>query len=476
MREDVFTDQLFTLSHAGHDSPPPAFGAPTLVWHVAFWPKRNCDAHNITMVTKKGSAFLLTSDKSVREEFDLKRSHVSEDLNKFLKALQDRARAGSDGRDKPDTFVMERPIDLPQIGGSADQGFSVFRQTSLGFTLWWEDDGEAPIRDRKDRLPIPSDLRVRVEVKAHSDFTSITFLIDVGKPWSSNATFSSDFADGKRRKDLFQAIELIREICEKRVADDTLVDAEWTPEPDANFENNAKSLKVQGDKLYASVWTAFCKSFNFDEGDIAGQTDEIFANFRGVISSVHWVSGSDKPTQDGKSVARSIGMDKTASPGTVPFARFEFGGGIGWGGAGYAGKVTEPNRIIKGYAPFVRRMSPDADFRDWIACGVFDGRALLLAPFGIPPRIGLLDEGNIGTTVPAGSIPLGNQLDRRSPSRYLLLTKFEPHRRQVGRMIDRVNLLKHGACARLRTGGNPRRWNVAATTKHSTRRNVSIVE
>jgi len=116
---------------------------------------------------------------------------------------------------------------------------------------------------------------------------------------------------------------------------------------------------------------------------------------------------------------------------------------------------------VKGFWPFLRRLRPDADFRDWIACGVFDWRALYVSSLGSQSEFDELDEGKVASNVPAGALPQRRvrgrepiwsdpkladapttpQGDRPAPFRYLFLTKYEPHRKQIGRLVERVNAL-----------------------------------
>ena len=64
---------------------------------------------------------------------------------------------------------------------------------------------------------------------------------------------------------------------------------------------------------------------------------------------------------------------ETASVGTAPFATFS-------ADPRFAADGLEPNAVAKAYWPLVRRITPRADFREHVACGVMDWRA---APDGL---------------------------------------------------------------------------------------------
>ena len=213
--------------------------------------------------------------------------------------------------------------------------------------------------------------------------------------------------------------------------------------------------------LYAGIWNEFCEDFDLEFQDIAGTRGRVFANFRGLVIST---AGGDhlraKPAawapQDGSASIRLDAMNlaerrATAAPGKRPFRKFD-------------GEGTEPNAVVKAFWPFIRRIKPFADYREYIACGVFDWRAIYITALGAQSEYDSGDE-SIGRRyeVPSGNLPeLADESGRRwlrrtgepplaedpllgpcgeEPVRYLLLTKYEPHRRQVGRIIDRINAL-----------------------------------
>jgi hypothetical protein len=115
--------------------------------------------------------------------------------------------------------------------------------------------------------------------------------------------------------------------------------------------------------------------------------------------------------------------------------------------------------MVKAYWPFIRRMKPYADYREYVACGVFNWRALYITALGAQSEYDSADEstgrdyevpsGNLPETSgwirqPGGSAVADDPLlgaNGEEPIRYLILTKCEPHRRQLGRIVDRINAL-----------------------------------
>jgi hypothetical protein len=106
----------------------------------------------------------------------------------------------------------------------------------------------------------------------------------------------------------------------------------------------------------------------------------------------------------------------------------------------------EPNTILKSWWPFMRRVTPWADYRDFIGCGLTEWRALYMSAIGTSGNF-FHDQEALGRLqeLPAGSWPVcekGGALDGNLPARYLILTKGEPHREQIGRFAERINALE----------------------------------
>lgn len=479
--EDLgYSSQFFTISRRGHTSATAECGAPTLVWHVAFWPRRQYDPFSVQM-TADGR---IKDADAVIKEFSSARGDVVKDFNAFLERLQARGRhPAAPRRDKP--FELRRPRDWD----AESEPFEVFDAEATGFTLWWPDSppaaGGGPIKnvmsDRPEARPVRSDLRVRVQAEVSIDYSVITFFIDAGKPWGESPVYLSGDGGvpeglGERREKIFGHVKNIKTISEERLEavdrdGKRLIDLDRLPEPDPicgassgairlehGFTDCAEALKAAADYLYEDIWKEFCRDFDFNINSIAGETDVVFANFRGLVAS----TCGTKVTEHGKLVKAPEPKDlsETSHPGSTTFSRFDGGG---------EDKV-EPNAVVKAYMPFMRRFRAEGDWRDWIACGIFDWRAIYITAVGAQSEFAAFDESNfdldrrIPSVIPAGHVPERRvngagkpeterprdgerrppttaMNDRPAPFRYLLLTKFEPHRMQVGRMVDRINSL-----------------------------------
>jgi hypothetical protein len=455
-----YTKQFFTITREGHTRPAPEIGAPALVWHIAFWPNKdvdpqNTDAGDIEKVGSNPEAFA-KFEVGLRREYAKRRQALIDDFNALLHDLQKKGRAWRKVEDdtmapRAEQFGLRAPADWfettkewgdPNFAGAP---LPVFDTDSIGFTIWWPGAGDTPLSERSDKLPGPNDLRVRVQADVHADYGSIAFYIEPGKAWGLKPICSDAIPPKSewerttdRRAKILSAISHITQICERRT-NSPLVSAGVTPEPDdptPDFFRDADSLKAYADYLYDGIWTEFCSAFALSQQRIAGATDKVFANFRGVVLA----------TRGTGNLLDVSARAATATTGNEELHRFT---------------EVEANAVVKGFWPFLRRLRPDADFRDWIACGVFDWRALYVSSLGSQSEFDELDEGKVASNVPAGALPQRRvrgrepiwsdpkladapttpQGDRPAPFRYLFLTKYEPHRKQIGRLVERVNAL-----------------------------------
>ncbi|PWT96006.1 MAG: hypothetical protein C5B53_10440 [Candidatus Melainabacteria bacterium] len=477
--EDLaYTKQFFTVTRKGHTSPTAEFGAPAVAWHVSFWPLQKNDPHAFPMVHDGGQ---IKSESEILGDFKQARQKVISDFNGFLANLQARGRV-PDAPFDPASFRLNNPKDWQ----ASIEPFHVSESETTSFTLWWPDDVSGDgnvIASRPPRKPIQSDLRIQVQAEAHADYSSITFIIDAGKPWNDLPSFSlSDVLArrlGRRRETIYKHVENIRTICETRLeAEDQfgkrLIDMELLPEPNPicgttllslhlGYTDAAEALKGAADYLYDLLWKEFCTDFGFNLCDIAGNTGEVFANFRGLVLS----TCGAVPAADGLAKATRPDPASTSAPGTKPFPRFD------GGGEGFGVSKPEPNAIVKAFMPFLRRFRSEGDWRDWIASGILDWRAIYITPIGAQSEFAPFDDcefdpvANVPGLIPAGHLPRRRadehaivdigadcgdwasgretpttaSYDLPAPFRYLLLTKFEPNRKQVGRMIERINAL-----------------------------------
>jgi hypothetical protein len=527
--EDLaYTRQFFAITRIGHSSPAAEFSTPAMVWEVSCWPRRHKDPHEFNMRDDSAPSGL-KSDRKIRDEHGKLVRDMTDGLNDLLRRLQ--LRGCVTGSDPAPAFSVEQPPDWepgppggpPSMDPDSDavagddRCFDGFTTGACGFTLWWPDAPRGEINllgDSLTRRPLPTDLRVRVQAETSEDFSSITFFLDAGKPWDQDPADCTETARerglaGRRRGDIFRHVENIRTICENRLrpqgtrqqdathaqsdATPALVELpplpericavppapppdiagkreeecateaqrellkRWKAEEKAWLEREeaaAAELKAAADYLYKTVWDEFCKDFGFNLCDIASRTSEVFANFRGLVMSTSGIADPDKKPATGAGAAA-----------TRLLPRFN---------AGHDGDnadPVEPKAIVKAFQPFMRRFRPDADWRDWIACGIFDRRAIYISPLGSHSAYRPWDEGDFDRAIPAGhlpdrltrngvapealaacaefirdpaghlrSAPETHRDDRPEPLRYLVLTRHAPNRRQIGRMIERINM------------------------------------
>jgi hypothetical protein len=481
-----YSAQFFTISRRGHTGAAAECGAPTMVWHVAFWPRRVYDPFSVATTGDDGR---IKDAADIIREFGKARGAVVKDFNSFLEKLQARGRhPAAPKRERP--FELRRPRDWEVENATP---FDVFDSESMGFTLWWPDapaaagpDNRHMMSGRPEARPIRTDLRVRVQAEVNIDYSVVTFFIDAGKPWNEPPVYLAGSADvpdeiGRRRQKIFKHIKNIKTISEERLeaADHDgkrLIDLDRLPEPESicgtsevkleSFDGSAgpagsaacaKALKDAADYLYDDIWKEFCADFGFSINDIAGETDVVFANFRGLVMS----TCGTEVTEHGMLVkAPERDPGETSHPGSTEFPRFE--------GDGNSANAVEPNAVVKAYMPFMRRFRAEGDWRDWIACGIFDWRAIYITAVGAQSEFAAFDECDfdlgrrIPSVIPAGyiperrvtvagdpaaapgenakhNVPTTAMNDRPAPFRFLVLTKFEPDRKQVGRMLDRIN-------------------------------------
>jgi hypothetical protein len=477
----------------GHTRPTPEFGAPALIWHLAFWPVHDRDPQNVLIEennpknrtkfdikSRTGKNRTVTvSNKNIERLVEIRPpkrktgrtppmpilpdgfheyavdqyyGHTEFQDNMFMqyiKKLQELGRAGErrENFERLDAVTLEPPGKKRRYDGG--EFFEIISKETVGFTIWWTPEG--PIRGT---APGPDAIRVRVQATTNPDFSTLSFFIDVNGSWKRNSrpeqgqmppAASSEAGERLHfdREIILGRFETIERICGKR-ARHPVVEKGLVPE-DISDPADAAALLEANRFLYNDLWRQFCIDFEIgsaqDPEDLAalvGSEDaaraKVFANFRGVVLATE---GLGMEAED-----KDPGAIDWANLGARHFAKFK-----------YSDKhrkdrndkkdeklTNEANAVIKGYWPFIRRMAPDIDFRDVIACGVFDWRAIYITPLG---ALNEYDEGDesedSSVEVPHGGLRSGER--NKQPVRYLCLTKGQPHRKQIGRIADRINAM-----------------------------------
>jgi hypothetical protein len=204
------------MNKEGHESPPPTFGAPTLVWHLGISPHTD-KRQPIGWLSWLWRLIWQRRAKSLAEEhparakaYDLDRQEFYADINDLLKRFHQPL---AYPRDPSQPFFaanhVPRPWQPPPPANTAwrwlaqkfwrrwqhGNPFWVTHPENIRFTLWWPD--ALPLSNE----PPDNALRIKVHATAFRDYVSISFYIDVGKLWNGPAyTRWDDLVPGGRRQ------------------------------------------------------------------------------------------------------------------------------------------------------------------------------------------------------------------------------------------------------------------------------------
>jgi hypothetical protein len=323
-----YSSQYETIVSRGHTRPTTSIGAPTLVWHVGVWPRRKdaCDPHD-------------TADCGydvARAEFARRRRLWLEEIDGTLEHLEKtgRLRRDPDDKGRPKRFLIP-----PPDGGPAP----LVDTASVGMELWWRDT-EGSAQERLDNA-----LRVRLQVDLTSDYATYCFYIDVGQTWSA-----VPHTAGVRRRELLQTVERIQDICRSDRA--SAPDVPTPPNDLDKIEDTA--LLDARNLLFVRIWEQFTRDMSCDLSRLAGRRGEVFANFRRLV-----MPSASEPASAAVQSAGAL------------FAKFSRD-------ARFDADGPEANATIKAYWPLARRITPAADYREFIACGVMNWRALYITALG----------------------------------------------------------------------------------------------
>jgi hypothetical protein len=435
--KSVFSKELEAIRKESHRSPRPTFGSPTLVWHIGIWPSPDhdwLDADIAIQLDEQGQSRQDQYKDICRKDADNKREFF-EGINKVLQKLKS-SPANQFGDGQADLKLGRPPGWVPSPNFVNDPHtrdpiiFPVVGENSLAFTLWWyseEAEGGPPL---SSAAPVPEAVRVRVQVEAQRDHITLTFYLDAGKPWNDNRISASDPATGALRNRILSGVQDVKTICEDRARSinpiEPLVPERYLGSDDTDSTWKAKSLLDTADFIYQGIWDAFLEDFGLSLEKIATDRGQIFANFRTAVISTSGLPGEPGGEEEKRDA----------------FERFN-------------SRSSECNAVLRGFWPFVRRMTPYADEKEHVACAVMGYRALYVTALNAYTNYvqgqecdSRLDE------VPAGALPEmpdpndpervilpGAERFQNRPMRALLLTKGEPNTHQVGRIVERFNSL-----------------------------------
>ncbi|MEQ1756509.1 MAG: hypothetical protein ABL973_20505 [Micropepsaceae bacterium] len=428
----IFSKSYPGILREGTQRPPPSFGTPTLVRHIGIWPRaREFDFSEASSFEDRIHQYNTKNDKFFSE------------INSLLIDVQNHGRVATvplATLRKSLPFLAED--DAKQQTARPTPKVSVYNPQSITFTLWWQDEANSERLNLSRTDPEPSDLRVRVQAQSHLDYVTISFFIDVSKPWDSARLQSSGQTIGERRARILRHVEAVTQSHLAQLAAD-IGSRDRFPEIDTPPET-AKTLLEAANDCFDQIWNEFGAAFGI--GDLAAppnnsnaarcQLGEVFADIRTIVLSTDRLEcverfTSPQPTKHQRVHLAPRNQELYAEDPSVRsqdgFIRFN--------------PVTgEPNLTLKSFWPFIRRMEPGADDREFISCGVFGWRALFVSALGQQLSGIQRDESRgIEAIIPGGNLPLPNH--EFAPVRQLIITKGEPHRQQIGRLVERVNTI-----------------------------------
>jgi hypothetical protein len=441
-----YSNQYQAIIRQGHTKPPPGFGSPTFVWHLGIWQSKQSD---------EGEKYPFSGDISAKyRAHDKHNEEFFREINSFIVALQRRGRVLRADNSNIEEFEF---AELSRTYRDDAHRFRDYQPQSLAFTLWWLDSDSAGKPVANQRLTAAelqkshySAMRVRVQVQTHLDHVTVSFFIDAAKPYGHPQVYTTAVktgaAFGIRRKKVAEGLEKIRAVSKSQILQGC-VELDRLPEKGISA-SDAADLKEVADYFYDGIWKEFAESFGIalsgSKRESASATTllhgERFADFRGLVMSVPGLP--TKLSVERQAATKHIrheleikeptdALEQSANAGIGAFDIFDHGSG-------------EPNTILKSFWPFMRRVTPWADYRDFIGCGIIEWRALYLTALGASGSFfGDEEASSRVEEIPHQNLPLEPEGPWREnyPVRYLVLTKGEPHREQIGRFVERINAI-----------------------------------
>ena len=429
------THHLRRILTEGRNRPPPSSGSPTLVWHIGVWRKRN---------HAKGRGGSGQSELYI-DEYERYNIEFFEEISSFLCRLQERGLCTTD-RVRPiglDRIAIEGILNDIHDVELVPRRFHVFTPQSASFTLWWRDkakDGLLNTRMKPEDDDVGHTLRVFVQFQSFQDHITITFYIDGAKRFTGKQIHKPEEGDlGERRALFSRHLDNIRRSCHEQVVSGA-IDLPSSSGPQ-NPQVSEADLKASADYLFEGIWNEFQSAFGFmaHSPNIEGTASfldhgVIFANQRGLMMSIR---GLD--TEEDERRASQIDDLKKRNNITP---KHEWSVGEPWrplerGASSTLGPVDvfdqrcgEPEVVLKSLWPFLCQMTKDAERKDWVGCGILDWRALFVSTLGSSSP-----DFDIDTI-------LAPHLRTLPPERFLIVTKGEPHRKQIGRFLERLVALE----------------------------------
>ena len=304
-----YSAQYNATNSEGHEHPPPAFGAPTLVWHLG----------DLAPLARQTPGY----DAALKAIHETSRRPTRRPGRRSSKRSIGSWRRFSGGRFSARNDSGIQSATFPLLGTSGTGWVIPSTWSSPGsirFTLWWSDD-DASLPD-----PTADALRVKVHAGAHRDYVTLSFYLDASKSWIR----TGDRDGGERRERILSAVDRVRTICEPRMA--------------RTLRGSGPSIarccpRTRVPSRAASPWERAgisTRSCGMNSARLWGphlrilRMCRVFANFRGLVMSTEGLSRGDRE-------ARFSG-----SSGAEPFPRFKGNGGIDHTGTAPPRSRTRP--------------------------------------------------------------------------------------------------------------------------------------
>jgi hypothetical protein len=437
------TSHRHRITTEGRNRPAPSIGSPTLTWHLGVWRKYN-HAKSLTQGESEPSPH-----DSYIDRFEHHTVHFYEEVFRFLHDLQKRGiREGDPIQPFKLELITVEGITNDDIAAEIQpRRFPIFAPQSASFTLWWRDRAtigvaNEPIHDRDP--DVDQALRVFVQFQNFQDHITLTFYIDGAKLYTGRQILKREEVEanhlGERRTCLLNHLDTIRSSSYDRIVTGAidLPSSDHPVDPEVTT-----ALKAAADYVFEDIWDEFQSAFGFraraqdepnpNDGTPFLDHGLIFVNQRGLMMSVRGLKTADDEERlqlinDLKARNNIKVEDEQALP-EKPWRQ------LGRSASGTLGPVDifdakcgEPETVLKSLWPFLCQVTEYAARKDWIGCGILDWRALFMSTLGSRAQPPVPEA--------AGNIPV----DRRTfaPERFFIVTKGEPHRRQIGRMVERL--------------------------------------
>ncbi len=434
------TRHLRRLSGVGRNRPPPSIGSPTLIWHLGIWRKHN---------HAKGRSDAHQSLPHI-DQYEHYNARFFEETSDFLSRLQERGLCTTDSvqRIRLERIPIEGTANEIEDAQATPRRFQIFTPQSASFTLWWRDkakDGSLNSRITPRDDDVAHALRVFVQFQSFQDHITITFYIDGAKRFGGKQIHKPEEGDLGERRGLFSRhLDNIRCSCHDEIVSGA-IDLPSSP-PRENPQVPATDLEAASTYLLEGIWNEFQEAFGFavHSREVPNRglfLDEgvIFVNQRGLMMSIRGLDTEEdeRRKQEIDALAGRNHIAVQHEPTTdqaPPWRPLERGASATLGPVDvFDQKCGEPEVVLKSLWPFLCEMTQAAGRKDWVGCGILDWRALLMSTLGSkeqPPSSDVTGNG------------IAAHLRTVAPERFLIVTKGEPHRKQIGRFVERLLALE----------------------------------